>query len=127
MFIMYNIFGKPLVSNFLTKYMYRIEKAEILWFSLNDNKNITLLISNGNKHPIYLIIPWDQKSAEKLQEIKRKQENGDYDTAEGTEGKITIKKPFSLETRDNDIQHETPPKTIEIPKIPQQKRNIIAN
>lgn len=125
MFLIFSLLGNPVSINLITKTVYNQYskvKIEVAWFDISSKDNIKLLIKLPSKY-LFVTIPWNKETAEKLQEYSNEAAKNSAEGKKDKTGKMVMEGAFSLETRENKFKHEKPPETHEITK-PRQNGNV---
>lgn len=124
----YGLMGRPIPVNYATQFIFsNTDYKKLIWSGYVEGQAIYILIEDNRGQPLFVKLPWNANSAERLNELKKilEQGSGRGQGKEGlSSGDVTIDKPFSLETRPNDFKHELPPKTITQEK-PLSNQNVI--
>jgi hypothetical protein len=99
--------GNPLPVDFISSHIFSMKNVKVLWVGFKEKEAIYLLLNGAE--PYYVKLPWDDKTAEQLQQIQqamsKKGENG-----MPAGGEMMAIDPLSLETRESKFKHVPPPK-----------------
>lgn len=86
--------GKPVPQNIITSFiLHQQGEFEIIWYSYAEGKGIWALVQNGVNAPIYLVLPWDPKKAQEMDEAKRKQKQM-LEERNGDRVRMLLEDPF---------------------------------
>ncbi len=115
--IIYNFYllGKPNYTNFITKIIYDFKEVDVLWSAVDKQNKIihVMILPNNSNSPIYFILPWNQQTAEKMEESNEKDRKGQG-------GKMKLKNPTSDYIPPENVT--VVPQFVPIPKtIPKQE------
>lgn len=114
--------GNPTHNNIAVRTAYPNIKSGKLLFSHNDyGKGIYLLVDIGEAHPIYIQLPWNNKTAEKLEKMQRER-SAKKAARMGEVPDIMVKDPLGIDLQDRiaDFDMVDPPVLLQKPNPSQQ-------